>query len=64
MGGAVATKPTACDAQGASDTPLARDMLDNLGPLRAFVTRQLRLHEGYADLRRARCCLTRSSTKS
>jgi RNA polymerase sigma factor (sigma-70 family) len=36
----------------ASDTSLASDILDNLGPLRAFVTRQLRLREGYAVLRR------------
>jgi RNA polymerase sigma factor (sigma-70 family) len=50
----MATEPpaTARDAPGAAVTPLARDILENLGPLRAFVTRQLRLHEGYADLRR------------
>jgi RNA polymerase sigma factor (sigma-70 family) len=51
MGGVVATEPVARNAPSASDTPLAHDILDNLGPLRAFVTRQLRLHEGYADLR-------------
>jgi RNA polymerase sigma factor (sigma-70 family) len=52
MGGAVATEPSARDAPSASNTPVARDILDNLGPLRAFVTRQVRLHEGYADLSR------------
>jgi RNA polymerase sigma factor (sigma-70 family) len=34
-------------------TPLKQDILDNLGPLRDFVRRQLRLHEGYGDLKRS-----------
>jgi RNA polymerase sigma factor (sigma-70 family) len=48
--GMSATSPHSDAAAG--ETQLAREIVANLGPLRDFVERQLRLHEGFADLDR------------